>query len=351
MANKQALRELQTPAGRAPAGGAHRAASRSRGWRSSAAAQRLPVPAARRPARSSRWRRMLPVPHTQPLVPRRGQPARRPARRGRPGGVPRPARTRRDEPAREQARLVGFEPVARAQLRAAGRPPGRPAQRGRPAARATPTTRSAAPGFAGARLRDAPARVWQEINLAAWRATSSSCASSADRRKGPHELRDKIKDWGQQGCRPITTDSTATSRNDSRPKRRGNGGVAHGRADRRSPTLPVPHGAERGDAGADVDARMHAVEPTAPTPSIISEARAVRDAPISARRVCRASAPARCRAARPAADRQPAGAEQQRILVGVLALGLSACWCSAPVWRCASASRGCRAGRPPPARR
>ena len=114
---------------------------------------------------------VLPVPHTQPWFAgvanlRGGLHAR-----GRPGAVSRPAAWAGSDGRRRFARqcaAAGVEPVAGRELRLAGGPPGRSAQRRsidcRAARRPAPGER---PAFAGARWRDADGRLWQEIELSA----------------------------------------------------------------------------------------------------------------------------------------------------------------------------------------
>ena len=315
MANKQALRELQS-----------RLAERLQAARTEPLAQvvaggRVRLRAAScfrcaRPARSSPVAPMVPVPHSHRwflgVANLRGhlhgvvdlagflglQGGRAVARPGAPGRL---------------------QPGARHQLRAAGRPAVGPAQRRRADARCR-RRRGARPSFAGARYRDASARVWQELNLAALaRRRGVPAASSAERTPGATARRsergeevhmsflNKIKGWGQKGAA-----------DHDRARQR------HRRRRRLSPAAA---------------ARPDAARPTCRSPTL--EAAAAFDAMPPARRRQRAdrrrSSPRRCRprradftetrlqgsdtgaaplgAALPLIGDRPA-AEQQRILLG-----------------------------------
>ena len=131
-----------------------------------------------------------PVPLQPGLVPGRGQPARRPVRRGRPGRLRRGrAPASAPMPTRAESRLVALNPSLDSQLRAADRPPGRPAQRRR-ASTPRRRRRRARPASSAAATPMPTARVWQEINLQALVATTPVPEHQRLRLpEGPHHVR------------------------------------------------------------------------------------------------------------------------------------------------------------------
>ena len=116
---------------------------------------------------------------------------------------------------RERGQLVAFNARAGDQLRAAGRPPGRAAQR-RATGRRARQRRRRVPSFVGGRFRDATGRLWQELRLSELARHDAFLRDRRLSRTGAHRamheasmsLLNTIKGWGKgrrHGARQAAT--------------------------------------------------------------------------------------------------------------------------------------------------